>query len=630
MKIIKIFSLIIILMFLIIPAWSTGYVIAVFPFENIQKNPEYAWIGIGIMETVITDLMKIKEWIILDRANLEKNLKEIQFSLSDLADEQKQLKVGSMLSANIIITGSYQIMGKTILINVRFSETVTNKVIKASKLQGDLEASLFELQSRIVYNLVNDINEYNAAKSMVTANLNEEIKNKIDEKSTDNVKALEYYTQARDAFFKADFTQAEELALKAIKEDSGYFDAILILAEIGIERAQYDKALDYSDKADKLARKGSNAEVKSASVSLVKGLIFQKLGKYTEAVNNYTSALTLYGKVFGENHPNTAAAYYHIGWVYVLQNKYNDALVFYNKALAVYEAAYGVQNIETAYMYHHIGWAYQHFEQAEQQEKALLYFEKTRKVYEKVYGSQHTRLGILYFNIGTVYLVKGLYNEALDYLNKALIIQEKLIGSEHVDTAYTYANLSWLYMQWGKLKEAFEFGIKALKVQEKILGSTHEHTAGTYNLVGRICYARGEYQNALSYLLKALAAFEKTSRVESTTAGDTLYMIGWCNYSLGKPEEAFKYFTRTLAVFEKLSGKESRPVGDTLASIGGTKYNLGKYKEAESYLLKALDIYKKTVDEKYSMKKWCYSMLSYTYKALGDSKKAREYEEKAK
>jgi tetratricopeptide (TPR) repeat protein len=630
MKSIKTFPFLLVLLFLSVHAWGSGYIIAVFPFENIQKDPVYDWIGTGIMETVITDLMKIKEWVVLDRANLEKNLKEIQFSLSDLADEKKQLKVGSMLSANVLVTGSYQIMGKTILINVRFIETETNRVIKASKLQGDLETSLFELQSKIVYMLVNDINEYNASKSIVTADINDDLKNKIDEIPTNNLKALEYYTQARNAFFKADFTQAEELALKAVKQDSEYFDALLLLAEIGIEQAQYNKAIEYSAEASKQAGKGSNADFRSVTLFSVKGLISQKMGRYTESVNNYTSALTLSKKVFGEEHPHTAMVYYHIGWVYVLQDKYNDALSFYNRALSIYEKAFGTQNIETAYIYHHIGWAYQHFEQSEQQDKALSYFEKARKIYEDVYANQHTRLGVLYFNIGSVYSAKGMYSEALRFYNKAAAIQERLIGTEHVDTSYTYAGFAWVYCQLGKLKEALEFALKALKIQEKILGSEHDHTAGTYNTLATIYYAGGEYEKALSSCLKALAAFKSNAKMETVTAAGSLYLIGWCHYSLKKPEEAFTYFKRALAIYEKLVGKHSRPAGDTLASIGGTKYSLGKYKEAENYLLKALEIYKKTVDEKYTMLKWCYSMLSYTYKALGDNKKAREYEEKAK
>ncbi len=619
-----------IIFFLVVSAWGSGYVIAVFPFENIQKNPEYEWIGTGIMETVITDLMKIKEWIVLDRANLEKNLKEIQFSLSDLADEQKQLKVGGMLSANVIVTGSYQIMGKTILINVRFTETETGKVIKAGKLQGDVQNDLFELQSKIVYNLVNDINEYNTAKSIVTADLNQDIKNKIEEKPTNNVKALEYYTQARDAYFKADFAGAEASALKAAAQDGKYFEPVLLLAQIGIERARYDRALEYSDRAFTLIHKGSDSDFKSMSAFLVKGLVYQKQGKYGQAVDEYSRALTLSGKVFGNGHPNTAVVYYHIGWVYVLQNKYEDALAFYGKALLIYEETFGDDYIETAYMYHHIGWAYQHLAAPEQQEKALPYFAKAGKVYEKTYADRHTRLGVLYYNIGNSYAIKGKYDQALDYYKKALAIQERLIGTEHVDTSYTYAGFAWVYLQVGKLGDALGYAEKALKIQENILGSGHDHTNETYELVGRIHYTKGDHARALFYFQKLLAALENTSKTDTVAAANCLYMIGWCNYVMVKPEEAFGYFKRALPVFEKISGKSSRPAADTLASIGGTRYSTGKYKEAEVYLLKALDIYNKTVDENYSMKKWCYAMLSSTYKALGDDKKAKLYEEKAK
>jgi TolB-like protein len=94
-----------------------SYIIAVIPFENRTRNVEYSCLGDGIMESVITDLLNVRECAVVNRDNLEEHLAEVEISHSDLVDSDTQLTLGEELADNTLIRGNYQVVAETILIN---------------------------------------------------------------------------------------------------------------------------------------------------------------------------------------------------------------------------------------------------------------------------------------------------------------------------------------------------------------------------------------------------------------------------------------------------------------------------------------------------------------------------------
>jgi CHAT domain-containing protein/tetratricopeptide (TPR) repeat protein len=70
--------------------------------------------------------------VIVDRALLDKLLAELKLSTSELADPQAALRVGRILSARLIATGSFVNAGETGQFNVRLIETETTRVKAAT------------------------------------------------------------------------------------------------------------------------------------------------------------------------------------------------------------------------------------------------------------------------------------------------------------------------------------------------------------------------------------------------------------------------------------------------------------------------------------------------------------------
>ncbi len=231
------------------------------PFENLSGKSDHDWPGDGIMESVITDLLNVREWVVVDRKSLEKRLAEIEFSHTDIADSDTQLRIGEELAANALVTGTYQVVSDKIAINVRIVGVETGRVMKASKLQGNFPDDYFALQGRIVLNLINEINTYNAPAEKPTARLSEDVKEAIEEKPVATFDAYELYNQAATAFHAKDFDKADVYISDALHRAAAIYEKSLgtddpqtkdvysLLSEVYQALGQSSKAREYYLKA---------------------------------------------------------------------------------------------------------------------------------------------------------------------------------------------------------------------------------------------------------------------------------------------------------------------------------------------------------------------------------------------
>jgi TolB-like protein len=109
-------------------SWAAGPILSMADFTVESDNPEYKYLGKGLAIMVGGELRKSKQVELIEREQLNAILKEMEFSLSDLANEQNQLKVGNMLSAQYLVMGNVVDMGVTLLVSVRVVEVSTGKI----------------------------------------------------------------------------------------------------------------------------------------------------------------------------------------------------------------------------------------------------------------------------------------------------------------------------------------------------------------------------------------------------------------------------------------------------------------------------------------------------------------------
>jgi len=199
-------------------------------------------------------------------------------------------------------------------------------------------------------------------------------------------------------------------------------------------------------------------------------------GYYLTALEWYQRERKIREKLWGLDHPSTAAAYNSIALVYTRQGDYANAIEWFQKALVICEKMLGVDHPSTGTVYDNI--ASVNASEGEYS-KALKGYKKALVICEKVLGIDHPSTATTYNNIALVYSRQGEYVKAQDMNQKALVIREKMLGLEHPDTAITYHNMACVYCGQGDNVKALEWFQKALAIREKVLGPEHPDTIAT-------------------------------------------------------------------------------------------------------------------------------------------------------
>lgn len=188
--------------------------IAVLPFDNISKNSEMNWMGIGFSETLMTKLANSKAITVLERNQLSKILEEIKFEQSGMVDENSAVKAGKMFGVNVMVLGSYQVVGDNLRVDARFVNVETRKVLNTAEATGKI-SDIFKLQDQIAFGLINDLKIPMA----------EYEKEQLQANPTESLVAYSYFCKGMDEYEKQNYAGAIAYFNEAIKSDFGYADA---------------------------------------------------------------------------------------------------------------------------------------------------------------------------------------------------------------------------------------------------------------------------------------------------------------------------------------------------------------------------------------------------------------------
>src|SRR5271167_1083226 len=156
------------------------------------------------------------------------------------------------------------------------------------------------------------------------------------------------------------------------------------------------------------------------------------MGEYAKAEPLYQEALRICQKVFGSEHPNTAAILNNLALLYKDMGEYVKAEPLYQEAL---------------------------------------------RIYRKVLGPEdpHTATGLN--NLAGLYEEMGEYAKAEPLYQEALRIYRKVFGPEHPDTAQSLDNLALLEFDLGRIDEATALARQASATELTILSKIFSFTS---------------------------------------------------------------------------------------------------------------------------------------------------------
>ncbi len=150
---------------LIDDAVSSAETLAVMPFKNATGNPEYRWMGMGIAESLTTDLKKITGIYLVERAEIDKALEEMKLGMLGFLDQETAPKVGQLVGAGVILVGSYQVSNKKLRIDARMVDVETGSVLLTEKIQG-YENEIFKLEEQLAMKIADALNVGLTAEEM--------------------------------------------------------------------------------------------------------------------------------------------------------------------------------------------------------------------------------------------------------------------------------------------------------------------------------------------------------------------------------------------------------------------------------------------------------------------------------
>jgi TolB-like protein len=99
----------------------------------------------ALTEKMVTQLVNLRRFRVIERAALERVLKEQQLQASGVVDEQTAVKIGKVAGADAIVLGSASVAGRKAKVNARVIDTETGETIVArtEQIEG-VELSDFE------------------------------------------------------------------------------------------------------------------------------------------------------------------------------------------------------------------------------------------------------------------------------------------------------------------------------------------------------------------------------------------------------------------------------------------------------------------------------------------------------
>ena len=437
--------------------------LAIVSFDYKTDNPK-SRTPFVISERLTTAILKNKEIQnkkikLIERNLIEKVLEEQKLSQTGIIDIEIAKKIGKILAADLIITGSiYDISYDEVEVNIRTIDVEKGIILSSSnkKLKKNwidtipekLEQTGNKTDAYLYCDMaIKEVDKENFKKAIWF--FTQAIKEDITGGCGINWKGFAYFARGASYIFNGNYDKSiEDLNFYIemnYKDKEAYFysQSYFYRGFAYYYLKQYDKAINDYDKAIELDPTGECGTGTKGSAYYNRGLVYYYLNQYDKAISDYNKAIEL--------NPNLALTYLNRGVVYIIINQYDKAINDFNKAIelnpnlaeaycnrgnvygnlkqynkAINDFNKAVKlNPENAIAYYNRGLVYLYLKQ----------YDKAIKDYDKAIELDPTgecgtgTKGVVYYNLGSVYQILKQYNKAISDYTKAIELNPNLVDA---------------------------------------------------------------------------------------------------------------------------------------------------------------------------------------------------------
>ena len=287
--------------------------IAVLPFESITNTEEDRIFSEGIFEDIITQLVKIKDFKVIDRR-----------SVGRYRDSAKNYReIGGELGVNFIVSGSIRQISDKIRINARLIETNSKDIIWAESYDQE-NSDIFTIQKDVAQKIA----------STLKVILTPEEQDILDRKPTENMDAYEYYQKGNYYWYnyasKETNIKAAEMYQIATELDPNFALAFAKHAFVNIVlyTERDDPSKERLEKAKRSLEKVEELAPDLPETFLSQGFYYEHIEKkYEKALEAYEMGLRL--------QPNNADILDDLGTFYLRERAPEKALDYFIRSFNI-------------------------------------------------------------------------------------------------------------------------------------------------------------------------------------------------------------------------------------------------------------------------------------------------------
>lgn len=346
--------------------------------------------------------------------------------------------------------------------------------------------------------------------------------------------------------------------------------------------------------------------------------IFNRAGKFDEALELYKRSADIRRKQFGDQSDELAKCYSNIGMTYRDKDMLDSARFYFEKALLIRQVAKDNECGSLASSYVDMGLIERREGHAH---KALEYYYMALPLIRECGGEVSRPMVELCNSLGSANLDADSLDTAYEWYLKALDITRKLYGEDHPAVATVLDNIGGFLFDIRLYKKALEYHQQALNIREKWLGKHHPDVGHSYNNMGVCLYHLERAEEGYAYMQKALELDKLFfSERSSSVANDYNNMAVHLSRS-GQTEQALESANKAIDIYTGIYGQQNVKVALVLANIADIYFEHKDYQLATEYYYKAIDMYKAVRGDHSSQLVRVYNNLSMLYNRQKDYQK---------
>ena len=110
--------------------------LTVLPFKNVSGDRSLDSLADTIAETLTTELAGADGIRLVERGQIELNLKEIDFGRGEYVDQETRAELGRIVGAEVAVLGGFQRAGEVLRVNARLVDVASGEVLRALKVDA--------------------------------------------------------------------------------------------------------------------------------------------------------------------------------------------------------------------------------------------------------------------------------------------------------------------------------------------------------------------------------------------------------------------------------------------------------------------------------------------------------------